>query len=182
MTPYANFDLSVIESCSEIPACRGPEVLAILVEIDPISGKESEKYPHFYPKDYHSSLPHSSSALQISRFAAQGFIIFQLQLDHRYKCPPIDFCDPVALLGILRNSPNASNRASGQRNYQTNILCGPAGPQVERYHEVVQVLASIRRARLLRNGKRKTVLAKPLSTNQSLVSQALASRHAWQNG
>ena len=52
MTPYANFDLSAIESCSEIPACRGPEVLAILVEVDPISGKESEEYPHFYPKDY----------------------------------------------------------------------------------------------------------------------------------
>src|ERR1700751_32087 len=52
MTPYANFDLSVIESCSEIPAFRGPEVLAILVGIDPISGKESEEYPHFYPKDY----------------------------------------------------------------------------------------------------------------------------------
>jgi hypothetical protein len=52
MSPYRDFDLSAIESCSEIPACRGPEVLAILVEIDPISGKESEEYPHFYPKDY----------------------------------------------------------------------------------------------------------------------------------
>jgi hypothetical protein len=52
MTPYANFDLSAIESCSEIPACRGPEVLAILVGIDPICGKESEEYPHIYPKDY----------------------------------------------------------------------------------------------------------------------------------
>jgi hypothetical protein len=51
MTPYANFDLSAIESCSEIPACRGPEVLAILVGIDPISAKESEEYPHNYPKD-----------------------------------------------------------------------------------------------------------------------------------
>src|SRR5271166_1728582 len=50
--PYANFDLSAIESCSEIPACRGLEVLAILVEIDPISGKESEEYPHIFPKDY----------------------------------------------------------------------------------------------------------------------------------
>jgi hypothetical protein len=52
MTPYANFDLSAIESCSEIPACRGPEVLAILVGIDPICGKETEEYPHIYPKDY----------------------------------------------------------------------------------------------------------------------------------
>ena len=52
MTPYANFDLSAIESCSEIPACRGPEVLAILVEIDPISGKKSEEHPYFYSKDY----------------------------------------------------------------------------------------------------------------------------------
>jgi hypothetical protein len=46
------FNLQEAQSCSEIPACRGPEVLAILVEIDPISGKESEEYPHFYPKDY----------------------------------------------------------------------------------------------------------------------------------
>ncbi len=52
MTPYANFDLSGIEGFSEIPACRGPEVLAIFLEIDPISAKESEEYPHIYPKDY----------------------------------------------------------------------------------------------------------------------------------
>jgi hypothetical protein len=52
MNAYMHFDLSAIESCSEIPACRGPEVLAILVEIDPISGKESEEYPHIFPKDY----------------------------------------------------------------------------------------------------------------------------------
>src|SRR6516164_5902948 len=63
----------------------------------------------------------SAAALQLSRFAAQKLIISQLQLDHRYKCPPIDFCDPAALLGILRNSPNASNRSSDQENYQTNI-------------------------------------------------------------
>ena len=49
---YRHFDLSAVESCSEIPACRGPEVLAILLEIDPICGKESEEYPHIYPKDY----------------------------------------------------------------------------------------------------------------------------------
>ena len=47
-----SFNLQEAQSCSEIPACRGPEVFAILVEIDPISGKKSEEYPHFYPKDY----------------------------------------------------------------------------------------------------------------------------------
>ncbi len=52
MNAYMHFDLSAIESCSEIPACRGPEVLGILVEIDPISAKESEEYPHIFPKDY----------------------------------------------------------------------------------------------------------------------------------
>ena len=52
MNAYMHFDLSAIESCSEIPACRGRGVLAILAEIDPISGKESEEYPHIYPKDY----------------------------------------------------------------------------------------------------------------------------------
>jgi hypothetical protein len=46
------FDLSTIESCSEIPACRGREVLSLLIEVDPISGKESERYPDAYPKDY----------------------------------------------------------------------------------------------------------------------------------
>jgi hypothetical protein len=46
------FDLSTIESFSEIPACRGPEVLSLLIELDPISGKESERYPDAYPKEY----------------------------------------------------------------------------------------------------------------------------------
>src|ERR1700730_9681884 len=45
MTPYATFDLSAIERCSEIPACRGAEVLAILVEIDPIPDEEEKRYP-----------------------------------------------------------------------------------------------------------------------------------------
>jgi hypothetical protein len=49
---YHEFNLEEAQSCSEIPACRGPEVLAILVEIDPIPGKKSEEYPHIYPKDY----------------------------------------------------------------------------------------------------------------------------------
>ena len=46
------FDLSTIESCLEIPACRGPEVLSLLVEIDPISGKVSDEYPDTYAKEY----------------------------------------------------------------------------------------------------------------------------------
>ena len=41
-----------MKGCSEIPACRGPEVLSLLFEVDPISGKESEQYPDAYPKDY----------------------------------------------------------------------------------------------------------------------------------
>ena len=49
---HNRFDLSTIERCSEIPACRGPEVLSLLVELDPISGKEAEQYPDFYPKQY----------------------------------------------------------------------------------------------------------------------------------
>jgi hypothetical protein len=37
------FDLSTINSCSEIPACRALEVLAILIEIDPVWGEHNEK-------------------------------------------------------------------------------------------------------------------------------------------
>jgi hypothetical protein len=46
------FDPSTIGSWSEIPACRGPEVLFLLTEVDPISGKLSEQYPDDYPKEY----------------------------------------------------------------------------------------------------------------------------------
>ena len=46
------FDLSTIESFSEVPACRAREVLFLLVEIDPISGKEFVQYPDAYPKEY----------------------------------------------------------------------------------------------------------------------------------
>jgi hypothetical protein len=46
------FDLSTIESFSEIPACRAREVLFLLIEVDPISGRESEQYPDAYPKEY----------------------------------------------------------------------------------------------------------------------------------
>jgi hypothetical protein len=47
-----SFNLEEAQSCSEIPACHGPEVLSILVEVDPITGKISEQYPDAYPKDY----------------------------------------------------------------------------------------------------------------------------------
>ena len=49
---HNRFDLSTIERCSEIPACRGPEVLSLVVKIDPISGKEVNRYPDAYPKEY----------------------------------------------------------------------------------------------------------------------------------
>jgi hypothetical protein len=52
----ARFDLATIERCSEIPACRGREVLSLLIEVDPISGKESEQYPDAYPKEYRQSI------------------------------------------------------------------------------------------------------------------------------
>jgi hypothetical protein len=47
-----SFNLEGAQSCSEIPACRGPEVLSILIEVDPITGKLSGVYPDAYPKDY----------------------------------------------------------------------------------------------------------------------------------
>jgi len=47
-----SFNLEEAQSCSEIPACHGPEVLSILVEVDPITGKMSEEYSDAYPKDY----------------------------------------------------------------------------------------------------------------------------------
>ena len=46
------FDLSTIESFSEIPACRGREVLFLLIELDPIPGKISDEYPDACPKEY----------------------------------------------------------------------------------------------------------------------------------
>jgi hypothetical protein len=46
------FDLSTIESWSEIPACRGREVLLLLIQFDRISGKESVQHPDAYPKEY----------------------------------------------------------------------------------------------------------------------------------
>jgi hypothetical protein len=46
------FNLHEVQSCSEIPACRGPEVLFILIQVDPISGKKSQQYPDACPKEY----------------------------------------------------------------------------------------------------------------------------------
>jgi hypothetical protein len=39
------FDLQRAQSLSEIPACRGPEVLALLIEVDPIREPELQSYP-----------------------------------------------------------------------------------------------------------------------------------------
>jgi hypothetical protein len=49
---HNRFDLSTIASCSEIPACRGREVLSLLNEVDTISAKESVQHPDAYPKEY----------------------------------------------------------------------------------------------------------------------------------
>ena len=39
------FDLQKAQSLSEIPACQGPEVLALLVELNPIQEPELQRYP-----------------------------------------------------------------------------------------------------------------------------------------
>ena len=39
------FDLQEARSCSEIPACKGPEVLALLIEVIPIQEPELQRYP-----------------------------------------------------------------------------------------------------------------------------------------
>jgi hypothetical protein len=39
------FDLQKAQSCSEIPACRGPEVLALLIQVNPIQEPELQSYP-----------------------------------------------------------------------------------------------------------------------------------------
>jgi hypothetical protein len=38
------FDLKKAQSLSEIPACRGPEVLALLIEVNPIQEPELQRY------------------------------------------------------------------------------------------------------------------------------------------
>ena len=39
------FDLQEAQSLSEIPACRGPEVLALLIAVNPIQEPELRRYP-----------------------------------------------------------------------------------------------------------------------------------------
>ena len=39
------FNLQEARSCSEIPACRGAEVLALLIEVNPIQEPELQRYP-----------------------------------------------------------------------------------------------------------------------------------------
>jgi hypothetical protein len=48
--------LETAQSCSEIPVCRGAEVLSILIESDPISGEEAEEYGTFTRKIIRSEL------------------------------------------------------------------------------------------------------------------------------
>ena len=40
-----SFDLQKAKSISEIPACRGPEVLALLIEVNPIQEPVLQRYP-----------------------------------------------------------------------------------------------------------------------------------------
>ena len=39
------FDLQKAKSMQELPACRGPEVLALLIEVNPIENPELQRYP-----------------------------------------------------------------------------------------------------------------------------------------
>jgi hypothetical protein len=39
------FNLQEAQSLSEIPACRGPEVLSLLIEVNPIEEPELQRYP-----------------------------------------------------------------------------------------------------------------------------------------
>jgi hypothetical protein len=39
------FDLQKADSMQEIPACRGPEVLALLIEVNPIADPDKQNYP-----------------------------------------------------------------------------------------------------------------------------------------
>jgi hypothetical protein len=40
-----SFDLQKAQFFSQIPACRGPEVLALLIEVNPIQEPELQRYP-----------------------------------------------------------------------------------------------------------------------------------------
>jgi hypothetical protein len=39
------FNLQEAQSLSEIPACKGPEILSLLIEVNPIQGPELQRYP-----------------------------------------------------------------------------------------------------------------------------------------
>ena len=39
------FDLQKAQSLSEIPACCGPEILTLLIEVNPIQEPELQRYP-----------------------------------------------------------------------------------------------------------------------------------------
>ena len=39
------FNLQKAQSFSEIPACRGPEILGLLIEVNPIQEPELQRYP-----------------------------------------------------------------------------------------------------------------------------------------
>ena len=39
------FNLQEAQSLSEIPACKGPEILSLLIEVNPIRGPELQRYP-----------------------------------------------------------------------------------------------------------------------------------------
>jgi hypothetical protein len=44
------FNLQEAQSLSEIPACRGAEVLALLIEVNPIQEPELQRYPARFEK------------------------------------------------------------------------------------------------------------------------------------
>src|ERR1700740_709347 len=44
------FDLQKAQSLSEIPAFKGPEVLALLIEVNPIQEPELQRYPARFKK------------------------------------------------------------------------------------------------------------------------------------
>ena len=54
------FDVAIIEGCSTIPVYRAREVLSLLIEVGPISAKESEQYradrSGVAPRERHSDL------------------------------------------------------------------------------------------------------------------------------
>ena len=93
------FDLATIESWSEIPACRGRRVLTLLIEVDPISGKESERYPggsvreecwHVLPDNEHPLL------LQ-SKFVHGTPFLHEMRFVHGISNPIVD---PIQMMHL----------------------------------------------------------------------------------